>query len=121
MYEDWQMRRAISAVTLEMQQIQHQSVLQTERWKLENIRRANQERIKADERTRQLNAQIEADQASYLTTQAMVAKKGKAWKSYYKPIIKCSDGKSESIVLCGNDYIKARREFETAWVNGKYD
>lgn len=114
-YQDWQIQRALQMMNQQFQNITQQSQEQSRRMIEHQVRmkEASEEKarlIKANE-TKVRNDQMAAE--SMLIEQA--GRKEAAWKVYYKPIENCSDGRNESIVLCGNDYMKARKKFEASW------
>jgi len=46
-----------------------------------------------------------------------LADKENAWKSYYEPISGCeSNNPNRETIKCGNDYLKAKKEFEAEWL-----
>ncbi len=116
MYERWEMNQAMAALNEQMKVIDAQSQAQIQRWKEQSQIKQEEARLKAQAEQNRIADEIENNRIQIGLTQAESARKERAWKAYYKPIIECGDGKGTSIVLCGNDHIKARRDFERLWL-----
>lgn len=114
-YQDWQMQRALQIMNQQLQNITQQSQEQS-RSMIEHQRRVKEA---AEEKARLIKAneakKINERRAAEARLIEEAARKEAAWKAYYKPIENCSDGRSESTVLCGNDYMRARKKFEESW------
>lgn len=61
--------------------------------------------------------QVEMDwQASISAERALRNKKEQAWLEFYKPVKGCeSSNYNKDIIKCGNDYAKAKKNFESKW------
>lgn len=121
-YEEWQVRRALAAFNQQMQAVQAQAKAQTERINAQIEARRYEVESKKLEAEAKAKAEIEMQQKEIEENRIRTSlaameseRKEKAWKAYYKPSAGCTADKNSSLVTCGNEYIKARREFEENW------
>lgn len=117
-YIQWQMQKTLQVMNAQFNVITKKSQMDTKRLFEQQTRM----RIEAEEKAKTLKAnqarinnEMMAEKARRIQEEA---RKEEAWKAFYKPVENCSDGKSESIVLCGNDYMRARKRFEQEWELG---
>ena len=77
----------------------------------EQARLAEQERLRAE------NARQQAERSRQL--QAAAEAKEQAWKRFYTRPSYCDKAVGEAWVECGNQYIRAKREFERVYATGQ--
>lgn len=122
-YVEWQVRQALAAFNQQMQIINEQSQQQLKNIQLQNeAMRAKAEenaRLKAAELRQQKFAaqQLDFEKRTLVVNQINEhARKEEAWNEAYKPVRGCEkDNPDRDIIKCGNDYAKARRQFEASW------
>ena len=125
-YIEWQVRQALEIFNQQMQVINEQSQHQIRNIQLRNeaMREQAEERIrlKAEELRQQKMAaqQLDFDQrAADVERINEKIRKEEAWTLSYKPTKGCEkDNPDRDVILCGNDYAKARGQFEAAWHKG---
>lgn len=112
----WQARQAVEAFNQQAAVISAQS--QERMVKIQAQQVAIREEAEAKVRFEALRVQREKEenQARLVAIAAEKAREEEAWKAYYKPIEGCEpSNQNREIVKCGNDYIKAKRKFESEW------
>lgn len=123
-YIEWQVQRALIVFNQQIQIMNAQSQQELQHFQLQSeaARAAAQERVRiemeAKEQQRLAAAQLDNDKRkqALAVIQEKEAKEV-AWKKFYSPIRGCeSENPNRDAIKCGNDYIKARRRFELAWI-----
>lgn len=130
LYMEWQLRRALTIFNQQMEistrqsqrelrSIQRQSQAQFREMQLSNQARvealAEQSRRREETRVRQNLAEIQRN-IEIEATRKSEANKEILWKVFYKPSPGCeAENPNRELIKCGNDYINARRRFETSW------
>ena len=99
--------------------MQRQSAAAVERAKAqqaETMRRASEER---NEQLAADAAQARMEMATARLEQQEAARKEAAWQAFFQPRKVCDNPPdSATLVECGNDHIRAKREFEDRWERG---
>lgn len=124
-YTRWEIEQALVAFNQQIAVINAHTQEQLRRSQLqaEAMRAAATERARMQE---EVNAQLGAEkiqQENDKRVQAVAnaqeaARKEKAWEAYYKPIVGCeAENPNRETIKCGNDYIKAKRKFESDWLS----
>lgn len=124
-YLEWQIHQAVAVFNQQMQTISAQSNAQFQSIQLQNVARrtAEEEKIRfnAEVLEKQRLDTIQADNENRARVAAAIdeqARKERAWKSFYKPIVGCgAENPNRETVKCGNDYIKAHKHFEASWTS----
>jgi hypothetical protein len=79
--------------------------------------RARRSRLEIDgaavAEARNQRAELARRQAEALEMQRMAAETEDGWKRFYKPSAACSDSSAAATVECVNEYVKAKREFQS--------
>jgi hypothetical protein len=122
-YERWQIEQAMKELNRQLQISAEQSnramqeIQSQQQYAYAKAKEAA--RLEAENKQREkerLRQQQLADQELRTIALKNLAKKEQAWQNYYKPITGCeSANPNRETVKCGNDYIKARRNFEQIW------
>jgi len=122
-YIEWQVQRALTVFNQQMQIMNAQSQQELQRFQIQSeaARAAAQERVRlemeAKEQQKLAAIQLENDKrAQELAVIQEKEAKEVAWKRFYNPIRGCeSENPNRDAIKCGNDYIKARKRFESGW------
>jgi hypothetical protein len=85
-------------------------------WK--RLERGKSERLKQEEMEQFLESEREATATS---RRRRLRERNQEWKRVYQPSPACSvpNPAWRDVVICANDYIRQRRDFESAWENPK--
>ncbi len=112
-YNEWQVRRAVLAFQeqVAVTQKHHQD-------RIEASRKARAEKI-----YQQKMAKYRAEKQKQAAISAGIKErnmKAKAWEDFYKPLAGCeSSNDDKNLLICGNDYAKAKKKFEALWASKK--
>lgn len=124
-YLEWQVRQAVEAFNQQMQIIDAQSQQQLKNYQLQNEAEKAKLEEEASARAEELRQQKLADQQLDTEKRNAIAaaideriKKEQAWTETYKPVKGCDkENPDRDAIKCGNDYVKAHRQFEVSWAN----
>jgi len=108
------MQKQITAPSLSAASIQQLA----EKQQRELFQQAQQKAIEGSKKQQELAAKEEAVQQ--VASQADIeSRKAKAWEKYYQPSLECRS--NYSLVTCGNEYARSKKQFDQDWNQGKID
>lgn len=128
-YERWQIEQAMKELNRQLQISAEQSNRAVKEMQLQQhyayTKAKEAARLEAENKQiekERLRQQQLADQELRAIATKNLAKKEQAWQKYYKPTTGCeSANPNRETVKCGNDYIRARRNFEQIWSTNHID
>lgn len=123
-YIEWQVQRALTLFNQQMQNLNAQSQQRFQNLQIQSeaARIAAQERVRLEmeEKEQQKLAAIQLENDKHAQQIAIIQEKDAkelAWTKFYNPTRGCeSENPDRDAIKCGNDYIKARKRFESGWI-----
>ena len=122
-YLEWQVQRAVEMLNQEVAVINAQSQRELQRIQMsaQVAQEAANQRAGAEIEKARLQKLAEHQQewdrqAAISAERDVKTKKEQAWFDYYKPVKGCeSTNDNKDIIKCGNDFAKAKNNFEAQW------